>query len=176
MAADPSLHKAIQFAGDFTPAGAPTDDDWVHLERDLGLHFPADFKRFSSHFGSGRFGEDLYLLSPSAPAPQLRLCRKTLTEFQTDFSNFDHSFPLFPAPNPFVIVLTTTSRIHYALRATADRLSSELTRLHFSLLESEELHLPIAEFIVKAYEGALGADAREMIWTDSSPFFEPLAR
>ena len=74
-----------------------------------------------------------------------------------------------------MVVISTTSRVHYVLRPNGRILSPEIVRLNLSLEETENYRIPIAEFLTKAYDGMLGSDIRELIWSDSSPFFQPLS-
>lgn len=169
------LEKAIRYAGEFSAVGVPTAEDWRVLERELNLQFPSDFKRFSTHFGIGTFGVDHYLWSPASPISHLRLSRDRLVQFHSELVEFVLPVPITPDANGGVVVISTTSRIHYVLRPNGRSLSSEIVRLNLSLEEAENYRIPIAEFVTKAYDGTLGSDVRELIWSDSSPFFEPLS-
>jgi hypothetical protein len=168
-----SLEKLKEFAGPLSASALPNGTDWARLEEEIGLVIPADFKRLSSVFGCGRFGADLYLWSPCAASPKLRLSRARLEEFSAEMSEFAEP-KLFPHPAGFVCVLSTTQRIHFGYRRNAHILSPSIVQLDFSLEETEEIHLPVTDFLIKAYEGDVG-DLRDLIWGSEDDFFTPLS-
>jgi hypothetical protein len=160
------------------PLGAPAANDWAAVEHDIGLVLPADFKRLSERFGCGIFGEDLYLKSPRSRQNQLLLNRESLAQFRTEILepiSFDAPYKLYPDPGGIVTVLSTTCRIHYGFRSVGRLLSSNIVKVDTASGETEDFHLPITEFLLNALEGRLGADFKETIWAEESPFFTPLA-
>ena len=47
-----------------TPFSVPGVGDWERVEASLGIRFPLDYKESLSRYGSGGFGDFLYLLNP----------------------------------------------------------------------------------------------------------------
>lgn len=58
----------------------PHFSDWVAVEKEIGVSFPAEYKAFIDYFGSGYFGEGLRFLNPVDWDKERRLCHSTLFE------------------------------------------------------------------------------------------------
>jgi hypothetical protein len=76
---------------------------WEHVEDELGTALPADFKRFTELYGSGKFDDFLYLFNPFSadPAGNLVAAKDTmLADYAETRSKFPDRLPLPPFPEP----------------------------------------------------------------------------
>lgn len=60
-----------------TPVNQPSIEDWRHLEADLDLTLPTDYKELVSWFGAGGFGSSIGLRNPCEPSGNCSLSRST---------------------------------------------------------------------------------------------------
>ncbi len=171
------LEKALALAAGSTFSERPDATAWAAVEADLRLRFPRPYKDFVSHFGSGTFGTDLYLLNPASSLPQLRLSIDNLREMRDQ-----HELGLArlesnggPDRKQLIAVAVTTSKIDLCLKCSGNPMSAELLKIHYDLGECEYLGMGIAEFLCKLYVGELpwASDLRQLIWGErvDDPFF-----
>jgi hypothetical protein len=76
---------------------------WGRVEDELGTALPADFKRFTELYGSGKFDDFLYLLNPFSadPAGNIVAAKDTmLADYAETRSKFPDRLPLPPYPEP----------------------------------------------------------------------------
>jgi len=177
---DSWLSKAVDMAGQETVfQECPDPKDWRRTEDDLELQLPKDYKEFVSKFGSGRFGDDFYLLNPCANG-RLQLSAERLHEFKQDISGFLNEMQcrLYPDRDGLLVIASTTSRIHFALDTTIIPRESSLTMIDCGLLECEGMRLNLAELVCRLYLDELdwAKELRRVIWTDpDAPFFTPFS-
>ena len=55
------------------PKEVPTDDVWRKQESQLGTALPSDFKMLVERYGTGRFGDLIWVMNPSAKSEFLRV-------------------------------------------------------------------------------------------------------
>ena len=78
-------------------------EGWGRVEDELGTALPADFKRFTELYGSGKFDDFLYLLNPFSadPAGNLVAAKDTmLADYAETRSKFPDRLPMPPYPEP----------------------------------------------------------------------------
>jgi hypothetical protein len=97
-----SLTKVLALAGAHLTVDRPSEDHWNHVEEDLGVNLPLDFKELVSALGDGYFG-DLCLLNPASRSTHT-LCRATLLRNHDALSASarESEIQLFPDPGGFL--------------------------------------------------------------------------
>ena len=171
------LKKALELAGDFEPIDPPNDEDWDRTERDIGWRLPAEHKRFVSHFGSGRFGDDFYMLNPKAKGAG-RLNAEALRGYsqRKRRSLSKLSRPIFPESS-LLLIATTTSGVDCFVDASQPE---GLILFDLDLSKHFELSMSFPEFVYKLYTDQLSqnwaGDLRQSIWSSSDArFFKPMS-
>ncbi len=172
------FRRAVDLAGQFERKDGPLDADWVRLEADIGYRFPLTHKRFVSHFGSGRFGNDLYLQNPRA-AGRCGLNDRMLQLYAEENASFLQEAKQVVYPDSgLVLVANTTSRMSFFLDLGSNQHGENVLFADLGVFRIIDLGLTFAEFVCKLYEGELEggptAGLRESIWTRRDvPFFKP---
>ncbi len=171
------FRKAVELAGDFHPVDCPTEEDWERVQREIGSELPTEHKRFVSRFGSGRFGNDIYLLNPRAKGPG-QLSAKALRNYAEQTALLLAEMPRRVYPNGTLVLLaTTTSRLDWFVDGARPK---ELVFFDLGLYRVFNLPFSFAEFVCKLYAGDLKHDwaesVKRTIWSASdAPFFKPMA-
>jgi len=173
---DVFLRKALELAGDFHPVDCPTEEDWEFLEREIGFTLPVEHKQFVSRFGSGRFGDDLYLLNPRAKGAG-QLSANALQNYAAQTALLLAEMPRRVYPDGTLILLaTTTSRLDWFMDGTEPK---GLVFFDLGIYRVFNLPFTFAEFVCKLYTGELNYDweesVKKTIWSgDDAPFFKPM--
>lgn len=88
--------------------GDPFSGLWRDVEAKLGTALPADYKAFVQRYGLGFFMEYLWIWTPGAYSPHVRLEREAPSVLRL-FADDEHfPFPLWPAPGgllPFGVTI-----------------------------------------------------------------------
>jgi len=177
---DQFFTRAVDLAGHVAHSDRPTDADWARLEADIGYRFPLTHKRFVSHFGSGRFGSDLYLQNPRA-AGRCGLNDRLLRLYAEENASFLQEAKQAMYPDSGVVLIAdTTSRMSFFLDLGSNQHGENVIFADLGVFRIINLSLTFAEFVCKLYEGELEdgptAGLRESIWTRKDvPFFQPFA-
>ena len=170
--------RAVDLAGHFAHSERPRDTDWERLEAEIGYRFPLTHKRFVSHFGSGRFGSDLYLHNPKA-AGRCGLNDRMLRSYGEENVSFLQEAQQVVYPDSgLVLVADTTSRMSFFLDLGSNQHGENVIFADLGVFRIVNLGLTFAEFVCELYEGELKvghtAGLRESIWTRRDvPFFQP---
>jgi hypothetical protein len=76
---------------------------WDEVEAALGTALPSDYKALIGVYGSGRFGDFLYLFNPFAPSGDGNLADEkdaVLKDYAESRAKFPERYPLPPFPEP----------------------------------------------------------------------------
>ena len=76
---------------------------WGEVEAALGTALPSDYKALIGTYGSGRFGDFLYLFNPFAPSGDGNLADEkdaVLADYAESRAKFPERYPLPPFPEP----------------------------------------------------------------------------
>ena len=174
---DVFLRKALELAGDFHPVDCPTEEDWEFLEREIGFTLPVEHKQFVSRFGSGRFGDDLYLLNPRAKGAG-QLSANALQNYAAQTALLLAEMPRRVYPDGTLILLaTTTSRLDWFVDSAR---ANGLVFFDLGLYKVFNLPFSFAEFVCRLYLRELDYDwaesVKRTIWSASDArFFKPMA-
>lgn len=145
--------KAIELAGICRFTSRPSPGDWEVLPKELSGLIPENHKRLVNHFGSGHFGNDLYLLCPCGHA-NVRLDASTHNRFIEDYSpmlkeiHLETWRKIFPSQGGMVLVAETTSRIAVLVDG-----GGQVVALDLGSLMQLSFKVDFAEFICRLYEG-----------------------
>ncbi len=169
--------RCVELASNCEFQERPTEADWKHLEREIARQVPNNHKQFVSHFGSGTFGEDLYLLNPRA-AGRCRFDARRLLENREEKHLLleDAGCKIFPEKN-LVLIAFTTSRMDLLLDVQ-DQSGTKLLFLDLGQLSQFPQKMSFAEFVCRLYLGDLDQEwaesVRRSIWIErETPFFRP---
>jgi len=171
--------RCVELAGNCQFKEQPTAADWRQLEHEIGRRIPPDHQRFVSYFGSGTFGDDLYLLNPRASGrcrfdalrlEQNREEKRLLLE--------DVGCDTYPKTN-LLLIAFTTSRMDLLLDVK-DQSGDQLMFLDLGQMAQVPLQMSAAEFVYKLYLGEFdeqwSAGVRRSIWVErETPFFRPFS-
>lgn len=104
-----SVGKLLAAIGPFTPSGQPTSSDWIKLERELSITLPEDYKETVSRLGACSFGDSLFVLSPCARSPGLRLSQEIQAEHTGYFAELEEALGVRFVPNGLGLFLVATT-------------------------------------------------------------------
>jgi len=171
-------------AGRFSPINSPVEKDWVQLERELGVPFPGEVKRFISYFGEGTFGNGLKFINPLSEG-RFKFGISFLEEYVSMSASAMNAIEaglwrkLFPGKKDGLVFLGGTGTQIDVL--TDLQRNGDIVLLSTSSNSKFETHMGIFECMWGLYHGKLNDHelARELqdaTWGEKEePFFRPHA-
>jgi hypothetical protein len=96
------VNKLKVLAAGLTFVERPTANDWISFEQTIHAPLPDDFKELVEHFGSGKFGGNLYLFNPV----DLSLTAEQLIEYgrYAKEGAIRNSVPFYPDRGGMVLI------------------------------------------------------------------------
>jgi hypothetical protein len=175
---DDYVQKLIELAGSIQPIEQPGAQDWAHVERELDLEFPSDFKASVSALGTGHFGVGLYLRNPCASSEYIRLSHGALVAYREMSAGAarDSHIALYPDLRG-AVAIGGIDRQDFLLRP--DAAGKSLKHLVWWDLDTEkvrELELSVSQFVHDLGQGIIQEDwaveLRNYFWrAGTAPFF-----
>lgn len=87
------------------PLDSKREQDWIAIEKELGLTLPGDYKQYISTYGSGKISDFLWIFNPFSKNKDLNLAiqaKKVLEVFRSMKTKYGISicpYQLFPEPD-----------------------------------------------------------------------------
>lgn len=151
------VDELIRLAGVKKPHLAPNAEDWVRVEKEIGVSLPNDYKALVSAVGEGYFGFGIYLLSPTSSSSYVRLSHEALVAYPEPIRNIEADLGLSFYPEPDGLIrIGGIDRQDFLLKCEGGRaVSSTLVWLDIDLQEIREISMSLTQFLHDGYLGKI---------------------